>query len=125
MKETWRWFGPADEISIPEIRQTGATGIVSALHHVASGDVWTVEEIEKRKAEIETDGSGQPSGLIWEVVESLPVSEAIKTRSGPFREHLEAYRDSLRNLAACGLRTICYNFMPVLDWTRDRTGRAS
>ena len=118
MKETWRWFGPADEISIAEIRQTGATGIVSALHHLASGEVWTIEEIEERKAEIETDESGHPSGLTWDVVESLPVSETIKTQTGPYRTHLEAYRESLGNLAACGLRTICYNFMPVLDWTR-------
>lgn len=114
MKETWRWFGPADEIEIAEIRQTGASGIVSALHHVPSGEVWPVPEIEKRQAQIEWDSSG----LTWDVVESLPVSEAIKTRSGPYADHLSAYRQSLENLAACGLRTICYNFMPVLDWTR-------
>ena len=114
MKETWRWFGPADEISIPEIRQTGASGIVSALHHVASGEVWTVSEIKARKEQIEGEGSG----LTWDVVESLPVSEAIKTQSGPHKQHLDAYRQSLRNLALCGMETVCYNFMPVLDWTR-------
>lgn len=114
MKETWRWFGPADEITIPEIRQTGAAGIVSALHHIPSGEVWTVAEIEARKAQIE----GAGSGLTWDVVESLPVSEAIKTRTGPVRAHYAAYRDSLKALATCGIRTVCYNFMPVLDWTR-------
>ncbi|MGI3183888.1 mannonate dehydratase [Nioella aestuarii] len=114
MKETWRWFGPADEITIPEIRQTGACGIVSALHHVASGGVWTIDDIETRKAQIEGGGSG----LTWDVVESLPVSEAIKTQTGPVREHYETYRQSLKNLASCGIETVCYNFMPVLDWTR-------
>lgn len=114
MKETWRWFGPADEITIPEIRQTGASGIVSALHHVASGDVWTVDDIETRKAQIEGGGSG----LTWDVVESLPVSEAIKTQTGPVKAHYESYRHSLKNLATCGIETVCYNFMPVLDWTR-------
>lgn len=117
MRQTWRWFGPADEISIAEVRQTGAQGIVSALHHILPGKVWSVEEIKKRQAEIETPG-GQPSGLTWDVVESVPVSEAIKSKSGPVAQHYEAYRQSLRNLAACGLRTVCYNFMPVIDWTR-------
>lgn len=117
MKQTWRWFGPADEISIAEVRQTGAQGIVSALHHIVPGEAWPIEEIKKRQGEIETSG-GQPSGLTWDVVESVPVSEAIKTKTGPVTAHYEAYRQSLRNLAACGLRTVCYNFMPVLDWTR-------
>jgi mannonate dehydratase len=117
MRQTWRWFGPADEISISEIRQTGAAGIVSALHHLPSGAVWSVPEIERRRSEIE-GGPSTPSGLAWDVVESLPVSEAIKTQTGPVSDHLDAYRESLRNLAASGIRTVCYNFMPVLDWTR-------
>jgi len=117
MRETWRWFGPADEIKIAEIVQTGAQGIVSALHHVPTGDVWTPEEIAKRKREIEGTAEA-PSGLTWDVVESLPVSEAIKTQTGPWRDHIAAYRESLANLAAAGIEVICYNFMPVLDWTR-------
>ncbi|MEM8916495.1 MAG: mannonate dehydratase, partial [Pseudomonadota bacterium] len=117
MKQTWRWFGPADEISISEIRQTGATGIVTALHHVPTGTVWSVDEIRKRQDEVSLL-DGKPSGLTWDVAESLPVSEAIKSQTGPFREHFSAYRESLANLAQCGIETICYNFMPVLDWTR-------
>ncbi|GAA3865371.1 mannonate dehydratase [Celeribacter arenosi] len=117
MKQTWRWFGPADEISMPEIRMTGAEGIVTALHHIATGDVWSVAEIQKRQAEIrQPQGAGAP--LQWDVVESLVVSEAIKSQTGNYREHYETYRQSLRNLAQCGLSTVCYNFMPVLDWTR-------
>lgn len=117
MRETWRWFGPADEIAIPEIVQTGAQGIVSALHHVPTGAVWTPEEIARRKAEVEGTAEA-PTGLTWDVVESLPVSEAIRTQTGDWRAHLDAWRDSLAHLAAAGLRVICYNFMPVLDWTR-------
>ena len=120
MRETWRWFGPADEITIPEIVQTGAQGIVSALHHVPTGEVWSPAEIAKRKAEIE-GAPDAPSGLTWDVVESLPVSEAIKTQTGDWRAHFDAYRQSLHHLAAAGIKVICYNFMPVLDW---KIGRA-
>ena len=117
MIETWRWFGPKDPISIPEIKQTGATGIVSARHDVPVGLVWTTDAIQQRKREIEQPGDAR-SGLSWAVVESLPVSEAIKSQSGLIKQHLEAYKASLRNLAECGLETVCYNFMPLLDWTR-------
>jgi len=117
MKETWRWFGSADEISIGEVRQTGAAGIVTALHHIPTGDEWRVDDIKKRQGEIANEG-GQPTGMVWEVAESVPVSEAIKSQSGNYREHLDAYRKSLLNLAECGVHTVCYNFMPILDWTR-------
>ncbi|MBO6919499.1 MAG: mannonate dehydratase [Rhizobiaceae bacterium] len=117
MKQTWRWFGPADEISIDEIKFTGARGIVSALHHIAPGEVWPVDEIKRRQNEIETT-NGITSGLTWDVAESLPVSEAIKSQSGDFKTHFDAYRVSLKNLAECGVTTVCYNFMPILDWTR-------
>jgi len=119
MRETWRWFGPADRIQISDIRQTGAQGIVSALHHVPTGEVWTAAEIDRRKREVE-GAADAPTGLTWDVVESLPVSEDIKTQSGAWRAHLDAYRASLENLAAAGIEVICYNFMPVLDWTRTR-----
>ncbi len=117
MQQTWRWFGPSDPISITDIKQTGANGVVTALHHIPNGQVWTKAEIQKRQHEVESPG-GTPSGLNWDVVESLPVSEAIKSKSAPVSAHLDAYKQSLRNLAECGIRTVCYNFMPVLDWTR-------
>ncbi|MBO9507450.1 mannonate dehydratase [Thalassospira sp. A3_1] len=118
MKQTWRWFGPRDLVSIDDICQAGAHGVVSALHHVPSGAVWTPDEIAKRQAEIATMKDGAPSGLTWDVVESLPVSESIKRQVGPWRDHIAAYKQSLRNLADSGISIVCYNFMPVLDWTR-------
>ncbi len=115
MEQTWRWFGPDDVIQLAHIRQAGATGIVTALHHVAYGVVWSVEEIEARKAFIAADTS---LGLRWSVVESLPVHERIKLGDGDLDELFDNYRQSLKNLGACGVTTVCYNFMPVLDWTR-------
>jgi mannonate dehydratase len=118
MRQTWRWFGPHDLTSVDDMRQAGVEGVVSALHHVPTGDVWSADEIVKRQSQIGVMKDGSPSGLAWEVVESLPVSEAIKKQAGPWREHIANYKLSLQNLAASGLETICYNFMPVLDWTR-------
>lgn len=118
MKQTWRWFGPQDTVSLDNIRQAGADGVVTALHHVAPGIVWTRDEILKRKNAVEKRGDDAATGLTWDVIESLPVSEDIKKQSGDWREHFDAYCESLRNLAAEGLQTVCYNFMPILDWTR-------
>ena len=118
MRQTWRWFGPKDVASIDDVVQAGAEGIVSALHHVPNGVVWTPEEIARRQREIATRKDGTSSGIAWEVIESLPVSEDIKKQKGPWREHIANYKTSMENVAAAGLKVVCYNFMPVLDWTR-------
>ena len=118
MRQTWRWFGPQDLVKVEDMLQAGVEGVVSALHHVPTGEVWTPEAIEDRKRLIATRSDGSPSGLGWDVVESLPVSEDIKKQRGDWRAHVEAYKTSLANLQAAGIDTVCYNFMPVLDWTR-------
>lgn len=118
MKQTWRWFGPADTISIDDLLQAGVEGVVSALHHIDTGAVWTIDEIKQRQKRVETLKNGAPSGIKWDVVESLPVSERIKTQSDGWRDDISNYIESLNNLAECGIKTVCYNFMPVLDWTR-------
>ena len=118
MKQTWRWFGPKDSVSVSHMLQAGVQGVVSALHHIPDDSVWSVAEIQKRQAEISRTDNGGESGLEWDVVESLPVSDAIKRQSDDWLVHVENYKQSLRHLASCGIKIVCYNFMPVLDWTR-------
>jgi mannonate dehydratase len=118
MKQTWRWFGPADLASIDDMLQAGVEGVVSALHHVPNGAIWSPEEIAKRQQQIRTRKDGSPSGIEWDVIESLPVSEDIKKQKNDWRQHIENYKVSLENVAKAGLEVVCYNFMPVLDWTR-------
>lgn len=112
MKETWRWFGPDDTVTLAHVRQAGASGIVSALHHLNDGRAWPAEEIARRKAEIEA------AGLTWDVVESIIVHEDVKTRTGRYRDYIESYKQSVRAIAAAGIKTLCYNFMAITDWTR-------
>jgi mannonate dehydratase len=112
MRETWRWFGPQDPVTLEQVKQAGATGIVTALHHLYCGEAWPLEEVLRRKAEIEA------AGFVWAVVESIPVHNSIKLRSADCRKSIGSWNDSLANVGKAGVRLVCYNFMPVVDWTR-------
>ncbi len=118
MRQTWRWFGPQDRVNALDSRQAGAEALVCSLYHLPPGQVWSLEEIQQRQAEARVMPDGRPTGTEWEVIESLPVSEDIKTQSGNWREHVSNWNQSLENIARSGLEVVCYNFMPILDWTR-------
>ena len=118
MRQTWRWFGPQDRVNALDSRQAGAEALVCSLYHLPPGQVWSLEEIQRRQAEARVMPDGRPTGTEWEVIESLPVSEDIKTQSGNWLEHVSNWNQSLENIARSGLEVVCYNFMPILDWTR-------